>query len=434
MSSPGPEQRRVLASLERKSVMRWNGLLWSKWRGWSKRSRLLEILREANCARDERDWTTAAARYAQALAQDGNANSRRVPIMTRTRRAAICIQLGHVLREQGILDRAEAAYRESVALNGSSAEPHLLLGLVLQSQLRFAEAAGSFFNALKLDRSSAAREQLRLLDYSGEEIDDAITRGAISTAPVVPPDPPFPLRPVERLRERIKSYYWHHSINLGGIVTPGIKSRYLLSNEADVVFSELDLRGKSVIDVGAWNGFFTVEATRRGAARLLAVDHSTWMHPGLRGKETFDLVMARLGIDPESRVIDVNEITPEAVGRWDVVLFLGVFYHLLDPIDSLRRLAQITNEVLVLETHLDLQDLDRPAMVFYPGREPGGDETNWWGPNRACVEGLLRAVGFPKICFTQHPSAGPGRGFFHAFKSAGPEGPRVLSLPRRIHA
>ena len=157
MSSPGPEQRRALASLERKSVMRWNGLLWSKWRGWSKRSGLLEILREANCARDERDWTTAAARYAQALAQDGNANSRRVPIMTRTRRAAICIQLGHVLREQGILDRAEAAYRESVALNGSSAEPYLLLGLVLQSQLRFAEAAGSFFNALKLDGNSAAR-------------------------------------------------------------------------------------------------------------------------------------------------------------------------------------------------------------------------------------------------------------------------------------
>src|SRR5215472_14922061 len=95
-----------------------NGLLWSKWRGWPKRSGLLKMLREADCARDERDWTTAAARYAQVLAQDGNANSRRAPVMTRTRRAAICIQLGHVLREQGILDRAEAPYRESVALYG----------------------------------------------------------------------------------------------------------------------------------------------------------------------------------------------------------------------------------------------------------------------------------------------------------------------------
>jgi len=64
----------------------------------------------------------------------------------------------------------------------------------------------------------------------------------------------------------------------------------------------------------------------------------------------------------------VREITVEAIGRWDIVLFLGVFYHLLDPIDALRRLAEVTNEVLVLETHLDLQDVNRPAMVFYPAR------------------------------------------------------------------
>ena len=128
-------------------------------------------------------------------------------------------------------------------------------------------------------------------------------------------------------------------------------------------------------------------------------------------------MMTRLGIDAQSRIIDVHEMTVDAVGRWDVVLFLGVFYHLLDPIDALRRLAAITTEVLVLETHLDLQDLGRPAMVFYPSRKPGGNETNWWGPNRTCVEGLLRVVGFPEVSFTQHPSAGPGRGIFHAYKS-----------------
>ena len=393
--------------------MDWKGLPWNKWR--EQRSALLNMLREADLARDERDWATSAARYAQALAQDRDVSSRRAAIMTRARRAAICIQLGHVLREQGILDGAEAAYRESVTLDGSSAEPHLLLGLVLHLQRRVAEAAGSFFNASRLG-SSAGREQLRLLDYSEEEIDNAMARDAIPVAPLVPPDPPFPLRPVDGLRERINSYAWHHSINLGGTVTPGLKSRYLLAKEADVVFSQLDLRKKSVIDVGAWNGFFTVEAKRRGAARLLAVDHFAWTHPHLRGKETFDLVMARLGIDAESRVIDVHEITVEVVGRWDVVLFLGVFYHLLDPIDAVRRLSQITNEVLVLETHLDLQDLGRPAMAFYSGRKPGGDETNWWGPNRTCVEGLLKAAGFPKVRFTEHPSAGPSRGFFHAFK------------------
>jgi tRNA (mo5U34)-methyltransferase len=402
-----------------KRAMGWKGLSWGIWRATPKRTAVLKMVREGNHARDRRDWATAAAKYAQALAQDCDTNSPGEAMMTRARRAAICIQLGHVLREQGILDGAEAAYRESVALDGNSAEPRLLLGLVLHMQLRFAEAADSFFTALKTDPSCAAREQLRLLDYSDGEIDDALARDSMPFAPLIPPDPPFALQPVDDIRERVKSYYWHHSINLGGIVTPGLKSRYLLSREADVVFSPLDLRDRSVMDVGAWNGYFTVEARRRGAARLLALDHFTWTHSGLRGKETFDLVMSRLGIDAESLVIDVQEITVEAVGRWDVVLFLGVFYHLLDPIEALRRLAEITNEVLVLETHLDLQDLGRPAMVFYPGRELGGDETNWWGPNRACVEGLLKAVGFSKICFTQHPSSGPSRGFFHAFKSIG---------------
>jgi tRNA (mo5U34)-methyltransferase len=398
--------------------MRLSRLSWGKWRKTAEKT-ILEMVREANSARDKRDWATAAVRYTQALAQDRGANSRRKPGMTTQRRAAICIQLGHVLREQGILDGAEAAYRESVALDRKSTEPHLLLGVVLHSELRFAEAASSFFNALQLNPGCAAREQLRLLDYSDEEIDDALARGSLPVVPLLPPDPPFPLQPVDNIGERVKSYYWHHSINLGGLVTPGAKSRYLLSCESDIVFSSLDLCNKSVIDVGAWNGYFTAEASRRGASRLCAIDHFCWTHPALRGKETFDLVMSRLGIGAESRIIDVREITVEAIGRWDIVLFLGVFYHLLDPIDALRRLAEVTNEVLVLETHLDLQDVNRPAMVFYPTRELSGDETNWWGPNRTCVEGLLSAVGFREVRFTQHPSAGPSRGFFHAFKSTG---------------
>src|SRR5215471_18473743 len=183
-SSSGPQQP-TLVSLERKRVMCWRGLLRGKWQARPKRSALLKMLRDADFARDERDWATAAARYAQVLAQDRDASSRRTPVMTRARRAAICIQLGHVLREQGILEAAEAAYRESVALDGSYAEPHLLLGLVLHAQLRFSESAGSFFNALKLDRTSTAREQLRLLDYSEEEIDDALARDVMPGAPLV---------------------------------------------------------------------------------------------------------------------------------------------------------------------------------------------------------------------------------------------------------
>jgi tRNA (mo5U34)-methyltransferase len=106
------------------------------------------------------------------------------------------------------------------------------------------------------------------------------------------------------------------------------------------------------------------------------------------------------------------------VGRFDVVLFLGVFYHLVDPVRALQNLAAVTNEVAVVETHLDLRAMDRPAMVFYPGTELNDDPTNWWGPNRQCVEALLKVVGFERVVYQPHPLVGDARGVFHAYKKS----------------
>ena len=103
------------------------------------------------------------------------------------------------------------------------------------------------------------------------------------------------------------------------------------------------------------------------------------------------------------------------MGRFDVVLFLGVFYHLFDPIGVTRRLAGVAGEVMIAETHMDAQDDPRPAMVMYPGDELAGDPTNWWGPNRACMEGILRNVGFGRVTF--RPGANAARGVFHAWRS-----------------
>jgi hypothetical protein len=66
---------------------------------------------------------------------------------------------------------------------------------------------------------------------------------------------------------------------------------------------------------------------------------------------------------------------------------------------------------------LELQDLTKPAMAFYPGSELTGDPTNWWAPNRAAVEALLKTVGFSTVLFTPHPAGPNVRGIFHAFKS-----------------
>jgi tRNA (mo5U34)-methyltransferase len=80
-----------------------------------------------------------------------------------------------------------------------------------------------------------------------------------------------------------------------------------------------------------------------------------------------------------------------------VVLFLGVLYHLPNPLLALERVASVTNGLLILETVVDMIGIGRPAAAFYPGRELNGDPTNWWGPNHAAVRGMLHSVGFARV-------------------------------------
>jgi tRNA (mo5U34)-methyltransferase len=377
-----------------------------------------DLIIEADRALKARDWAAAASSATAALALDGDASNPTGAPVTPRHRAAASIQLGVSLREQGDSTGAEKAFRAAIALDPEFEDARYLLMRLLQRSSRAAEAAAICFDGLKTTQSPLLRQGLLELDYSASEIEDCLAKGELPQTRRIPDDPDFPPRPIEDLPKKVGDLFWWHSINLGGgIVTPGHKSRYEISREAEAIFAPLTLRDRSVVDIGAWNGGFTVEAKRRGAARMLAVDHYTWAHPDFRGKETFDLVTRRLGIDVETKLLDIQTATAADLGRWQVVLFLGVFYHLFNPISALQVLAETTEEVLVLETHLDLEDLPQPAMVFYPGRELGGDPTNWWAPNRAGMEALLRAVGFEKVLYRPNPLAASHRGIFHAFKS-----------------
>jgi tRNA (mo5U34)-methyltransferase len=219
------------------------------------------------------------------------------------------------------------------------------------------------------------------------------------------------------LQSRVAEFQWHHSIELGGgVVTPGGKSLAICSAEANLIFDRVDLSGRTVLDIGAWNGFFSFEAKRRGARRVLATDSYCWSHPDFRGRETFDIARSALGADVDAREIDVAELSPEAVGEFDIVLYLGVFYHRHDAIESLARVAPLAKDVLIVETHLDLREIDGPAMAYYPGRELNNDPTNWWGPNEHCMQALLLGHGFKDIEVAPHP-AGHSRAIFHAWRS-----------------
>ena len=197
------------------------------------------------------------------------------------------------------------------------------------------------------------------------------------------------------LRARVEAHRWYHTIDLGaGLVTAGVDNTpYRL---ARLGLPE-SLRGASVLDIGAWDGFFSFECERRGAARVVAADYYSWHDTGWGTKAGFRLAHEALGSSVEDVDIDVMELSPERVGTFDVVLFLGVLYHLKHPLLALERVASVTRGTLILETVVDLVGDPRPAVAFYPGRELNNDPTNWWGPNHAAVHAMLRTVGFDSV-------------------------------------
>jgi tRNA (mo5U34)-methyltransferase len=105
----------------------------------------------------------------------------------------------------------------------------------------------------------------------------------------------------------------------------------------------------------------------------------------------------------EDRLIDVMNLSPEPVGEtFDVVLRLGVLYHLVDPIGALQRVASLCDELLVLETEPSLNYLPFPAARCWPTDERATDPTNWWSINRHGLVRLLHACGVRDIRVVYH--------------------------------
>jgi len=226
-----------------------------------------------------------------------------------------------------------------------------------------------------------------------------------------------------QLRERVGEINWFHSIELRpGISTPAAERT---AERLDLLRIPRELSGKTVLDIGAWDGFFSFEAERRGAARVVAADHFAWHGDTWSDKRGFELARQALGSSVEDIDIDVMDLSPERLGRFDVVLFLGVLYHLRHPLLALERVAAVTQELLIVETHVDLTWLRRPAVAFYPGQELSWDPTNWWGPNPAAVAAMLRSVGFRRV-----EQVTPSSWWFRAARTAGRTA-RYLDFLRR---
>jgi len=178
-----------------------------------------------------------------------------------------------------------------------------------------------------------------------------------------------------------------------------------------------DLSGKTVLDICTWDGYMAFECEKRGAD-VTAVDSFAWdkrnaaLTKHKTGRDGFDLAHDALNSKVHPVHCDVLNLDRKALGTFDIVLFLGVLYHMRHPLLALEKVAALVDDLLILETHADMAGGSVPYMRFYPDDSLNDDPTNYWGPNVACVEAMLRDVGFASVQLI--PNGRVGRPVFHA--------------------
>lgn len=214
-------------------------------------------------------------------------------------------------------------------------------------------------------------------------------------------------------KEVAKIKYWHHYYNFGGGIETktGKQARFCHQFQQWILTAiPQDLTGKTVLDIGAWDGFYSFAAEKRGAKRVLATDSFIWEQRQLyglddnfwrdfgAGKQGFELARKIFNSQVEDYNIDVLDLDPAQIGTFDVVLFLGVLYHMKYPLYALEKVRSVTKELLILETHFSLffSLFPIPLMRFYPTNELSKDVTNWTGANIALVKSWLLTAGFRK--------------------------------------
>jgi tRNA (mo5U34)-methyltransferase len=178
--------------------------------------------------------------------------------------------------------------------------------------------------------------------------------------------------------------HWHHRYEIfPGVVVPGNYDPRFMLEKLNLPSS---LKGKKVLDIGASDGFYSLHCHKLGAD-VTALDYR---HKTTSGFATMEKISE---VSIKHVVASVYDIGPE-LGQFDIVLFLGVIYHLPDIPASLWRARQVCAGKLYLESYVEDFGSDKPLARYYESDTLVGDSSNFWAPNVACMEAMLRDTGY----------------------------------------
>jgi tRNA (mo5U34)-methyltransferase len=233
----------------------------------------------------------------------------------------------------------------------------------------------------------------------------------------------------EDLQRYVSRTNWSHEIDLGhGVMTrPALKSHEELARDWKL-FALGNLARKSVLDIGGIDGGYAFQAEQSGSSRVAVLDHYIWAldsdeysriyTDNIKAGRTppaphesaawnpdtmptfwrFDTARQALESQVTAIPLDFMDCNLAEVGIWDITLYLGVLYHMPDPLGALRRVGAITKEQCIIETEaMSIQGHPEALWRFFPGGELNNDATNWWVPNLSALVGIAIAAGFSTV-------------------------------------
>lgn len=218
-------------------------------------------------------------------------------------------------------------------------------------------------------------------------------------------------------------YYWYHTVDLGGgLVTPG---DYDFRDQFAAFGFPADMTGLRVLDVGSATGFFAFEFERRGA-EVVSVELpslAAWdmvsaerddlirqlqaAHHAATPEEAFDRHLdgpfrfchARLGSRVARCYSSVYDLTLAKLGgaKFDLVYAGDILMHLFSPFRALDVLSGLTRGALVATIEVPYPGPPELPTILFRGLINGEEGRTWWMPSRACVEQMLRRLGFASV-------------------------------------
>ena len=198
-------------------------------------------------------------------------------------------------------------------------------------------------------------------------------------------------------QEEINSINWYHKIDLGEYQTPG--ANHLLQNELEDIFVPSDLSGNSVLDIGCWDGYYSFECEKRNASRVVAVDKYIWeKESDFWSKDKgFDFAHKHLNSKVEKVISNIEDLSSDELGKFDYVLLLCLVCLSKNPVQYIEIAKSMCKGYLIIESHIDMIDVDFPAARYYPGRNNGNEVNDYWGMNPLAITGIMTDAGLKNI-------------------------------------